>query len=65
MGVVGQRHAPVAVTGQRDPVQEARWAPGPVWTGVENLSPTRIRTSDHPALSEVLSRSPLATSTEA
>jgi hypothetical protein len=21
-------------------VQEARWAPGPVWTGAENLAPT-------------------------
>jgi len=29
----------------KDPVpivQEAGWAPGPVWTGVENLAPTRI-----------------------
>ena len=24
-------------------VQEAGWAPGPVWTGVENLVPTGIR----------------------
>jgi hypothetical protein len=24
-------------------VQEAGWAPGPVWTGVENLAPTGIR----------------------
>jgi hypothetical protein len=24
-------------------VQEARWAPGPVWTGAENLASTRIR----------------------
>jgi hypothetical protein len=23
-------------------VQEAGWAPGPVWTGAENLDPTRI-----------------------
>jgi hypothetical protein len=22
---------------------EARWAPGPVWTGAENLAPTRIQ----------------------
>jgi hypothetical protein len=30
---------------QRDPVpivQKAGWAPGPVWTGMENISPTRI-----------------------
>jgi hypothetical protein len=29
----------------KDPVhilQEAGWAPGPVWTGVENLAPTGI-----------------------
>jgi len=24
-------------------VQEAGWAPGPVWTGAENLAPTGIR----------------------
>jgi hypothetical protein len=30
---------------ERDPVlivQEAGWAPGPVWTGAENLAPTGI-----------------------
>ena len=30
----------------KDPVpifQEAGWAPGPVWTGAENLVPTGIR----------------------
>jgi hypothetical protein len=30
--------------GERDPVpivQEAGWAPGPVWTGAENLAPHR------------------------
>ena len=30
----------------KDPVpivQEAGWAPGPVWTGAENLAPTGIR----------------------
>jgi hypothetical protein len=30
-------------------VQEAWWAPGPVWTCVKNLSPTRIRSPDPPA----------------
>ena len=33
----------------KDPVpivQEAGWAPGPVWTGAENLSPTGIRSLD-------------------
>jgi hypothetical protein len=27
-------------------IQEAGWAPGPVWMGVENLSFTRIRSPD-------------------
>ena len=34
----------------KDPVpivQVARWALGPVWTGAENLAPTRIRSPDH------------------
>jgi hypothetical protein len=36
----------------KDPVpivQEAGWAPGPVWTGAEYLGPTGIRSSDRPA----------------
>jgi hypothetical protein len=37
-------------------VQEAGWAPGPVWTGAENLAPTGIRTPDHPAHNESLYR---------
>jgi hypothetical protein len=36
--------------------QEARWAPGTVWTGTENLVPTRIRSPDRPARSEPLYR---------
>ena len=39
-------------TPEKDPVpivQEAGWAPGPVWTGAENLAPTGIRSSDGPA----------------
>jgi hypothetical protein len=36
----------------RYPSQEAGWTPGPVWTGVENLAPTRIRSSDRPVRSE-------------
>ena len=35
-------------------VQEAGWAPGPVWTGAENLAPTGIRFPDHPARSQSL-----------
>ena len=44
---------------ERDPVpivQEAGWAPGPVWTGAENLAPTGIRSPDRPASSESLYR---------
>ena len=29
-------------------VQEAGWAPGPVWTGAENLGLTGIRSPDRP-----------------
>jgi hypothetical protein len=33
----------------KDPVpivQEVGWAPGPVWTGAENLDPTEVRSPD-------------------
>jgi len=43
----------------KDPVpivQEADWAPGPVWTGAENIAPTGIRFPDPPALSQSLYR---------
>ena len=35
-------------------VQEAGWAPGPVWTGAENIAPTGIRSPDLPARSQLL-----------
>jgi hypothetical protein len=35
-------------------VQEAGWAPGPVWIGAENLAPTGIRSLDHPARNQLL-----------
>jgi hypothetical protein len=35
-------------------VQEAGWAPGPVWTGAENLVPTGIQSPDHPTRSQSL-----------
>ena len=57
MGVVGQRHAPVALPPGKDPVpvvQEVGWAPGPVWTGAENLAHTG--SPDLPARSESLYR---------
>jgi len=41
----------------KDPVpivQEAGWAPGPVWTGAENFVPTGIRSPDRPARSQSL-----------
>ena len=59
MGVGGQRQAPAAFTPEKDPVpilQEAGWAPGPVWIGAENLAPTGIRSPDFPARSESLYR---------
>jgi len=37
-------------------VLEAGWAPGPVWMGAENLTPTRIRSLNRPAHSELLYR---------
>jgi hypothetical protein len=44
MGMGGQRHAPAAFTPVKDPlliVQDAGWAAGPVWIGVENPDPQR------------------------
>jgi hypothetical protein len=52
MEMSGQRHTPVAVLWEREPVaivQEAGWAPKPVWTGAENLAPSGIRSPDRPA----------------
>ena len=46
-------------TPEKDPVpivQEAGWAPGPVWTGAENLAYTGIRSPDRPTRSESLYR---------
>ena len=37
-------------------VWEAGWAPGPVWTGAENLAPIGIRSPDHQARNESLYR---------
>jgi len=48
---------PGRFTPLKDPVpivQEAGWAPGPVWTGAENLAPTGIRSSCRPACSDLL-----------
>jgi hypothetical protein len=46
-------------TPRKDPVpivQEAGWAPGPVWTYAKNLASTGIRSPDRPALSNSLYR---------
>ena len=54
-----QRQAPAALYPGKDPVpivQEAGWAPGPVWTGAENLDTTGIRFPDRPASSQSLYR---------
>ena len=55
MGVGGQRHAPAALP-PVPIVQEAGWAPGPVWTDAENFVPTGIRSPDRSARSESLYR---------
>ena len=50
---------PGGFTPGKDPlpiVQEAGWAPWPVWSGSENLAPTGIRSPDRPARSESLYR---------
>jgi hypothetical protein len=49
-------------TSGKDPasiVKKAGWAPGPVWTGAENLDPTGIRSPDRPARSQSLYRTKL------
>ena len=45
----GQRHAPADLL-----PGEAGWAPGPVWTGAENLAHNGIRYPDSPARSQSL-----------
>ena len=50
---------PGRFTPGKDPVpivQESGWAPGPVWTGVENLAPTGIRSPDRAARSDFFGR---------
>ena len=59
MGVGGQRHTSGRFNPGKDPVpilQEAGWAPGPVWTAAENLASAGIRSPDRPARSESLYR---------
>jgi hypothetical protein len=57
--VSGQRRAPASLPPGKEPVtivEEAGWAPEPVWTNAEYLAPTGIRTPDRPARSESLCR---------
>jgi hypothetical protein len=48
MGMPGQYHTLVALSGGNSITfkQVAGWAPGPVWTGVENLARTGVRFLD-------------------
>jgi hypothetical protein len=49
-----ERHAPGCFISGKDPVplyRKAGWAPGPVWTGAENLA-----SPDHPVRRESLHR---------
>ena len=52
-GVRGQRHAPAAPYPLERP---GTLCTGPVWTDVENLDPTGIRSSDRPARRQSLYR---------
>jgi hypothetical protein len=57
MEMGGHRKAPDTLHAENEPVpivQEAGWAPGSVWTGLENLVPTGIRSWDRPACREWL-----------
>jgi hypothetical protein len=58
--VVGlQRNAQAALHREREAVsivEEAGWAPGPVWMGAENLTTTGIRSTDRTACSLSLYR---------
>ena len=54
-GVGWSTPRPGRFTPWKDPVpvvQEARWAPGPAWTGAESLAVTGIRSPGRPARSE-------------
>jgi hypothetical protein len=55
MGVGSQRHIPAPLPPVKDQlpiVRKSGWVLGPVWTGAENLAPTRIRFSDRPVRSQ-------------
>ena len=52
MGVGGKRQAPAALPPGKTRYPLYRSLGGPAWTVVENLTPTGIRSPDHPARSE-------------
>jgi hypothetical protein len=57
MEVGGQGGVSAASARDKDPVpivQEAGWAPGPVWTGAKNCAATGILSPNRPARSESL-----------
>jgi hypothetical protein len=59
MGVGGQRYTPGTLPSGKRPGTYFRvvgWAPGHVWTDVENLAPTGIRSLDRPSSDEPLYR---------
>ena len=59
MGVGGQHHAPASLPpgkSRHTLYRRLGGHPGPVWTGAENLTPTRIRSPDRSARSESLYR---------
>jgi hypothetical protein len=54
-GVGGQRHAPGRFTPGKvvvPIVEEAGWAPRPVWAGAEKLAPIKIRSPYRPVRNE-------------
>ena len=58
-GGEGSASRPDRFTPGKEPVpivEEARWAPGPVWTGAENIAATGIRSPDRPARTKSLYR---------
>jgi hypothetical protein len=51
MSLGGQRHILAALSPGKSPVhfvQDAEWAPKPVWAGVQNLALTGVRNPDRP-----------------
>jgi hypothetical protein len=57
MGLSGQRHAPVALLAPVPIVQEAAWAPEPVWTQrleEKSFAPAGDRNPDRPVVQPVV-----------